>query len=79
MPTINIFDRTLKVVAQSCAETFLRLAFPGQHVELVGEEANVTINLPEERVDGSCAKRTRASAGRCWRRPKPISLRPARI
>jgi hypothetical protein len=51
MATINVFDRTLKVLAFHFAETFLRLAFPGAKLELIGHETNVALNLPETWVD----------------------------
>lgn len=51
MPEINIFDRTMKIIARDHAETFLKLAFPGEKIKLVGTLENVELSLPEERVD----------------------------
>jgi len=51
MAGINIFDRTLKIIARDRAEVFLRLAFPGEEIKLVGTLENVELSLPEERVD----------------------------
>lgn len=51
MAEINIFDRTLKIIAQDNAEVFLRLAFPEVKIKLVGTLENVELSLPEERVD----------------------------
>ena len=48
---INIFDRTLKIIARNHAETFLRLAFPGQEIELLGAVENVEISLSVKPVD----------------------------
>ena len=51
MADINIFDRTLKIIARDHAEIFLKLAFPGEKINLVGTLENVELSLPEERVD----------------------------
>jgi len=51
MAEINIFDRTLKIIARDHAEVFLKLAFPGEKINLVGTLENVELSLPEERVD----------------------------
>ena len=51
MAEINIFDRTLKIIARDHAEVFLKLAFPGEEINLVGTLENVELSLPEERVD----------------------------
>jgi hypothetical protein len=51
MAEINIFDRTLKIIARDHAEVFMKLAFPGEKIHLVGTLENVEISLPEERVD----------------------------
>jgi len=51
MPEINIFDRTLKIIARDHSETFLKLALPGKEIRLVGTLENVELSLPEERVD----------------------------
>ena len=51
MAEINIFDRTLKIIARDHAEVFLKLAFPGEKITLVGTLENVELSLPEERVD----------------------------
>jgi len=51
MAEINIFDRTLKIIARDHAEIFLKLAFPGEKIKLVGTLENVELSLPEERVD----------------------------
>ncbi len=37
---INIFDRTLKIIARNHADTFLKLAFPNQQVKLIGTVDN---------------------------------------
>jgi len=51
MAEINIFDRTLKIIARDHAGVFLKLAFPGEKINLVGTLENVELSLPEERVD----------------------------
>ena len=51
MAEINIFDRTLKIIARDHAEVFLKLAFPEEKINLVGTLENVELSLPEERVD----------------------------
>ena len=51
MAEINIFDRTLKIIARDHAEMFLKLAFPEENINLVGTLENVELALPEERVD----------------------------
>ncbi|MFQ6040262.1 MAG: hypothetical protein ACE5PV_05350 [Candidatus Poribacteria bacterium] len=51
MAEINIFDRTLKIIARDHADVFLKLAFPGEKIKLVGTLENVELSLPEERVD----------------------------
>jgi len=48
---INIFDRTLKIIARNHAETFLRLAFPDKETELLGVVENVEISLSVKPVD----------------------------
>ena len=48
---INIFDRTLKIIARNHALTFLRLAFPGQDIRLLGVVENVEISLSVKPVD----------------------------
>lgn len=48
---INIFDRTLKIIARNHADIFLKLAFPQHHVQLVGTVDNVEISLPVKPVD----------------------------
>ena len=51
MADINIFDRTLKIIARDQADVFLKLAFPREKINLVGTLENVELSLPEERVD----------------------------
>lgn len=51
MADINIFDRTLKIIAKDYAQVFLKLAFPSEHVQLIGTLENVELSLPEKRVD----------------------------
>ncbi len=51
MADINIYDRTLKIIARDYAEVFLKLAFPDEEVRLIGTLENVELSLPEERVD----------------------------
>jgi len=34
MAEINIFDRTLKIIARDHAEVFLKLAFPGEKINI---------------------------------------------
>jgi len=48
---INIFDRTLKVIARNHAATFLRLAFPKHQARLIGTQDNVEISLSVKPVD----------------------------
>ena len=48
---INIFDRTLKIIARNHAQTFLRLAFPESEIELLGVVENVEISLSVKPVD----------------------------
>jgi hypothetical protein len=58
---INIFDRTLKILARNHAATFLRLAFPNHNLQLLGTEENVEAitqvlkvsfpELPQQLVD----------------------------
>ncbi|HIE30588.1 TPA: hypothetical protein EYP66_25295 [Candidatus Poribacteria bacterium] len=48
---VNIFDRTLKIIARDHAEVFLKLAFPDEKIDLVGTLENVELSLPAERVD----------------------------
>lgn len=48
---INIFDRTLKIIARNHAGTFLRLAFPDKETELLGVVENVEISLSVKPVD----------------------------
>ncbi len=51
MARINLFDRTLKVIARNHADLFLRLAFPDLPVRLVGTLENVEVSLPTRPVD----------------------------
>jgi flagellar biosynthesis/type III secretory pathway protein FliH len=48
---INIFDRTLKILARNHAGTFLRLAFPNHNIQLLGTEENIEISLSVKPVD----------------------------
>jgi len=48
---INIFDRTLKIMARNHAATFLKLAFPEQPIRLTGTLQNVELSLPVRPVD----------------------------
>jgi len=50
-PTINVFDRVLKVLARNYPESFLALALPEVPWRLVGTLENVELAIPEERVD----------------------------
>ncbi len=49
--SLTPFDRVLKVIARDYANTLLRLIFPDVSARLIGTEDNVTLALPEERVD----------------------------
>jgi len=51
MSKINVFDRTLKIIARNYADLWLRLAFPGLSVRLVGALENVELALPTRLVD----------------------------
>jgi len=51
MTKINIFDRTLKIIARNYADLLLRLAFPDVPVRLVGTLENVELSLPVRAVD----------------------------
>ncbi|MDQ3249162.1 MAG: hypothetical protein M3Q45_08140, partial [Chloroflexota bacterium] len=51
MANINIFDRSLKVLARNHADLFLRLALPDLPVQLVGKLENVELSLPVQPVD----------------------------
>ncbi len=48
---INLFDRTLKIIARNHAATFLRLAFAKHKVRLLGTIENVEISLSVKPVD----------------------------
>jgi hypothetical protein len=50
-PTVNLFDRTLKVIARNHAALFLRLALPGAPIQLLGTLENVELSLPVRPVD----------------------------
>ena len=45
MTKINIFDRTLKIIARNYADLLLRLAFPDVPVRLVGTLENVELSF----------------------------------
>ena len=47
----DIFDQTLKIIAREYTDVFLRLAFPGLKVRLLGTVQNVEIALPIRPVD----------------------------
>lgn len=51
MTKINVFDRTLKIIARNYADLLLQLAFPGVPVHLVGTLENVELSLPVRPVD----------------------------
>ena len=51
MTKINIFDRTLKIIARNYVDLLLRLAFPDVPVRLVGTLENVELSLPVRAVD----------------------------
>ncbi len=48
---MNLFDRTLKIIARNHAATFLRLAFANHNVRLLGTIQNVEISLSVKPVD----------------------------
>jgi hypothetical protein len=48
---INIFDRTLKIMARNHADIFLRLAFPDKKTRLIGVVENVEISVSVKPVD----------------------------
>ena len=48
---INIFNRTLKIIARNHAQTFLKLAFPDSEIKLLGVVENVEISLSVKPVD----------------------------
>ena len=50
-PTMNVFDRVLKVLARNYPERFLQLAVPATPAQLIGTLENVDLAIPEERVD----------------------------
>ena len=43
MPEINVFDRVMKIIAREHAQTFLRIAFPDEEIELAGTLENVEL------------------------------------
>jgi hypothetical protein len=53
MASINLFDQTLKIIARSHADLFLRLAFPDLPIELVGtpEKNEYVVRLGEQIVN----------------------------
>jgi len=51
MAKIDIFDRTLKIIARDYAGLLLRLAFPNTPVRLLGVLENVELSLPVHPVD----------------------------
>jgi predicted transposase YdaD len=51
MASINIFDRSLKVIARNHADLFLRLALPDTPIQLSGKPENVELSLPVQPVD----------------------------
>jgi hypothetical protein len=50
-PTVNLFARTLKVIARNHAALFLPLALPGAPVQLLGTLETVELSLPGRPVD----------------------------
>jgi predicted transposase YdaD len=48
---IKPFDRALKIIGRNSPQTWLRLAFPNQPIELIGTLENVELSLPEQWVD----------------------------
>ena len=51
MTKINIFDRTLKIIARNYTDTLLELIFPDVPVRLLGTLENVELSLPVRPVD----------------------------
>ena len=51
MTKVDIFDRTLKIIARDYADLLLRLAFPDTSVRLLGVLENVELSLPVRPVD----------------------------
>ena len=51
MAKINIFDRSLKVIARSHADLFLRLVLHNTAIQLIGQPENVELSLPVQPVD----------------------------
>jgi hypothetical protein len=51
MTKINIFDRSLKVIARNHADLFLRLVLPNTSIQLIGQPENVELSLPVQPVD----------------------------
>lgn len=51
MANINIFDRSLKVMARNHADLFLRLVLPNTAIQLIGQPENVELSLPVQPVD----------------------------
>lgn len=51
MTKINIFDRSLKVIARNHADLFLRLVLPNVPIQLTGQPENVELSLPVQPVD----------------------------
>jgi hypothetical protein len=51
MAKINIFDRSLKVIARNHADLFLRLVLPNTAIQLIGQPENVELSLPVQPVD----------------------------
>ena len=51
MPIQNPYDHSLKIIARTYPEHFLRLGFPGQPMKLLGTLSNVELALEIDRVD----------------------------
>jgi len=51
MANINIYDRTLKIIARNYADSLLALAFPDMPIRLLGTLENVELSLPVRPVD----------------------------
>ena len=73
MAKINLYDRAMKILSSHYPELALKLAFPGQAVEVLDRRKNVELNLPEKRVD---FLQTVRMAGREYALHKEFQLQP---
>ena len=51
MAKINLYDRAMKILSSLYSDLALKLLFPDQVIEVLDQQKNVELNLPEKRVD----------------------------